>query len=194
MIARLVRSAGIASLLVLAACSSYLKIPASHPIARTDAGPTQANAAPAALNTRVGILPVGAEQAPVCQASQTCAALDAEQIPISCVKKVPYTNVLVPVGTTFEVLDPAGDFVCLDTGTVVNGKEVITCHGKELFSFQLRLANSACSGAELSVGTGQCDEGFGYDADQKCCAPISDGSVASTTVTVNLGACPLPNP
>ncbi len=192
--ARLVQSAGVASLLVLAACSSYLKIPVSQPIARTDAGPTQANAAPAALNTRVGILPAGAEQAPVCQAAQTCAALDAEQIPIACVKKIPYTNVLVPVGTTFEVVDPAADFMCLDTGTMVNGKEVLTCHGQELFSFQLRLSNPACSGAGLSVGTGQCDVGFGYDTDQKCCAPIGDGSVASTIVTVSLGACPLPNP
>ncbi len=133
-------------------------------------------------------------QAPICQASQTCAGLDAEQIPLSCVKKVPYTNVLIPQGTTFQVQDPSGDFLCLDTGVVVNGKEVITCHGKELYSFQLQLTNPGCTGATLATGTGQCDDGFGYDASQKCCTPINAASAGSTIVTVNLGACPLPNP
>ncbi len=135
----------------------------------------------------------GAAPAPICQAASTCAAADAEQIPLSCVKKVPYTNVLVPPGTAFEVLDKSGDFSCIDSGMLLNGKEVITCHGTELFAFQLQLTNPACAGSPLAVGTGQCDDGYGYDAALKCCAPVGDGPAGSTTVTINLGACPLPN-
>ncbi len=194
MIARLVRSAGAVSLLLLAACSSFVKFPNSAPLARAlAAGPTQAEMARDTL-AQASARPVGAIRAPICQASQTCAALDAEQIPLSCVKKVPYTNVLVPVGSTFEVVDQSGDFVCLDTGVVANGKEVITCHGTELYSFQLRLTNTACSGATLKTGTGQCDDGYGFDTEQKCCAPVGADTANSTIVTVNLGACPLPNP
>ncbi len=137
-------------------------------------------------------LGVGAMNAPICQAASTCAAADAEQMPVACVKKVPYTNVLVPPGTSFVVLDTTGSFACEDSGVLVNGKEVLTCHGKELFSFQLQLSNPSCSA--LALGTSQCDQGYGYDASQKCCAPLGNGPAGSTVVTVNLGACPLPGP
>ncbi len=195
MIPKLLRFAEITSLLLLAACSSFVSSITSNPIARNlRAGPTQADVAPSTINAVASSLPLGAVEAPLCQASETCAALDAEQIPLSCVKKVPYTNVLVPVGTTFEVLDQSGDFMCLDTGVVVNGKEVLSCHGTELYSFQLRLTNTACTGTSLATGTGQCEDGYGYDAEQKCCTPLSGASTGSTIVSVNLGACPLPNP
>ncbi len=195
MVARLFLFAGTASLLVLAACTSLANLQALGPVSSPLAGgPTQANGALDGLGAQPTALTIGAKQAPICQASETCAALDAVQIPLSCVKKVPYTNVLVPVGTSFEVLDQSGDFMCLDTGVVVNDKEVLTCHGKELYSFQLRLTNASCTDASLATGTGQCDDGYGYDAGQKCCAPVTSTSAGSTTVTVNLGACPLPNP
>ncbi len=192
---RLFRLTLAASLFLVAGCTSFVKMGSPDLLTRTQpGGATHAAVAPEGLATQPSSVSVGVEQAPVCQASLTCAALDAEQIPLSCVKKVPYTNVLVPQGTTFEVVDQSGDFVCLDTGVVVNGKEVLTCHGTQLYSFQLRLTNAACSDATLAVGTGQCDDGFGYDAEQKCCAPLSNGSAGSTIVTVSLGACPVPNP
>lgn len=134
-----------------------------------------------------------APQVPICQAADTCQALDAVQMPLDCVKKVPYTNVLVPLGTKFEVQDQSGAFICDDTGTVVNGKEVVTCHGKELFSFQLKLTNAACNGANLQTDTGQCQQGYGYDAAKNCCSPASGGADGFAMVTVNLGGCPLPN-
>ena len=190
MTGRIILLAGTVSLL-LAACSSFVTLSAPNPIPRTlAAGPTQAGPAPAAPNGEASALAVGNVQAAICRASETCAALNAEQIPLSCVKKVPYTNVLVPVGTTFEVLDQSGDFMCLDTGVLVNGKEVLTCHGAQLYSFQLRLTNAACSGASLTAGTGQCDDGYGYDSAQKCCAAMGSASAGATVVTVNLGACP----
>ena len=75
---------------------------------------------------------------------------------------------------------------------VVDGKTVITCFGKELYRFDLKLTNTACGGASLQTGTGQCQEGYGFDAAQQCCAPVGGDSAGSVVVSVELGACPLP--
>jgi hypothetical protein len=130
--------------------------------------------------------------APMCQPGTSCQVPTAEQNQIECVNKVPYTNVLVEPGTTFEVLDKSGDFTCNDSGTVVDGKMVISCYGKELYSFDLKLTNPACGGANLQTGTGQCADGYGYDGSQQCCAPVGGDTAGSTVVSVELGACPLP--
>ncbi len=179
--------------LIAAGCSTSFiqtQAPASG-VPTLNVGSTNPQGAPGQTNAPVATGENSTGQLPICQATASCAALNAEQIPLSCVKKVPYTNVLVPKGTTFQVLDNTGEFACADSGVVVNDKQVITCHGKELFSFQLKLSNASCGGS-LQAGTGQCQDGYGYDAAQQCCAPVSaDGSA---TVTVNLGACPLPNP
>ena len=177
------------------ACSSaYVRTPTvSTRVPALSAGVANADVAtvqPGIVNTGAG---AALSQAPLCAASAICAALDGVQIPLGCVKKVPYTNVLIPRGTTFEVLDKTGDFSCIDTGVVSNGKEVLTCHGKQLYAFQLRLTNAACAGAALPTGTGQCDDGYGYDATAKCCLPVTASEAGSTTVTINLGACPLPS-
>ena len=131
--------------------------------------------------------------APVCQSATSCEAPIAVQYEIDCTKKIPYTNVVVPAGTTFEVVDKSGNFSCADSGQVVNGKDVIACHGTQLQSFDLKLTNPSCGGGTLDTGTGQCQDGFGFDAAQKCCAPLSAGAGGSTTVTVDLKACPLPH-
>jgi len=99
----------------------------------------------------------------------------------------------VEPGTAFEVLDKSGDFTCNDSGTVVDGKTVITCFGKELNSFDLKLTNGACGGAKLEKGTGRCQEGFGLDSAQQCCAPLGGDASGSVVVTVDLGPCPLPH-
>jgi hypothetical protein len=132
--------------------------------------------------------------APACQAATSCAApvveeMDTEKLKTYCVKKIPYQNVLVPPGTTFEVLDTTGEFKCADSGTVVDGKTVISCHGKDKWTYELKLINSACGASTLTTGTGQCQEGLGYDAAQNCCAPLTGGDSGSVTIKVNLGNC-----
>ena len=104
------------------------------------------------------------QSAPVCQSGTACQVPTARQNQIDCVNKMPYTNVLVEPGTSFEVLDKSGDFTCNDSGAVVDGKTVITCFGKELYRFDLKLTNTACGGANLQTGTGQCQDGYGFDA------------------------------
>jgi hypothetical protein len=107
------------------------------------------------------------------------------------VQKIPYINIPIDAGVTWEALSP-DKLTCQDTGAVVEGKHIITCHGTELWTSELRLTNSACGGSTtLATGTGQCPDGFGYDAAQLCCAPLTGGASASTTIKVNMGGCPV---
>ena len=174
-----------------AACSSAPQQAAAPSIPQSVAD-TPAPLATAAPNVPPPAPAGGGSLAPVCQGSASCVAPVAEQHQVDCVKKVPYTNVSVPPGTTFEVLDKSGNFNCADSGMVVNGKEVLTCHGTQLLSFDLKLTNTSCGGGTLQTGTNQCQQGYGYDAAQNCCAPVTGDSGGSTTVRVDLGACPLP--
>jgi hypothetical protein len=154
--------------------------------APTAAAPTQPPSAAAGQ-------PVAAVQfAPICQTGTACQVPTAEQHQIGCVNKMPYTNVLVPPGTSFEVLDKSGDFTCNDSGLVADGKQVITCFGRELYRFDLKLTSSVCGAGNLQTGTGQCQDGYGFDASQQCCAPVGGASAGSGVVSVELGACPLP--
>jgi len=133
--------------------------------------------------------------APACQAITSCAAPDVKEIAGDqnyCVEKIPYQNISVAPGTTFESLDSKGEFKCQDSGTVVDGKNILTCTGKELTAYDLKLTNSACAANALATGTSQCQEGQGYDAAQNCCAPLTDTSAGSVTIKVNMGACPGP--
>ena len=129
--------------------------------------------------------------APACQSANSCAAPDVPDTDVAnkyCVTKIPYVNISVPPGTTFESLDSTGELRCQDSGTVVDGMEILTCYGKELTTYQLKLTNSTCSAASLQTGTGQCPDGQGFDAANNCCAPLSEGG--STIINVNIGACP----
>ncbi len=168
--------AGIALLTILAA-AACAPAATSAPAANVPTANQPAAAAPAV---------------PLCKAATTCQAPVAELHKIDCANKVPYTNVLVPAGTNFEVVDKSGNFTCNDSGNVVDGKTVLTCYGTQLQTFDLKLTNGACGGAALTTGTGQCQQGYGYDAAQNCCAPTGGDQAGSTTVHVDLGGCPLP--
>jgi hypothetical protein len=131
--------------------------------------------------------------APACQAGASCAApavKDTAANETYCVQKAPYQNISVMTGTTFESLDPSGELKCQNSGTVVDGKDVITCTGKQLWTYELKLTNSACAANALATGSGQCQDGLGYDAVQNCCAPLAATDTGSITIKVNIGACP----
>jgi hypothetical protein len=178
--------------LVLAACAPASQPPVAEipPAVAQQAQPAEAAAGAAQ--------PAAAVAAPICATSGTSCtvpdATDTEPLETYCVRKVPYQNILVPDGTTFEVLDRSGDSSCYDQNTFVDGKRVIACTGKELYSFQVKLTNPSCGGSSLATGTGQCQDGYGYDAAQQCCAPLGSDSAGSVTITLNMGACPLPQP
>jgi len=184
--------AGLLVVLLSAACA-----PAAQPPAQVAPPPVQPQVQPADAASGAQE-PAAAVAAPLCASGGgSCAApevSDTEPLDTYCVRKIPYQNILVPDGTTFEVLDKSGDYQCYDQNTFVDGKRVIACTGKELFAYQLKLTNSACGGGDLVTGTGQCQDGYGFDTAQQCCAPVGSGDGGSVTITVNMGACPLPQP
>lgn len=109
-----------------------------------------------------------------------------------CVEKVPYAVMAVPAGTTYESQDAGME--CIDQATA-DGSLRITCHskeGKELWSYNLKVCNGACKAPSLQMGTGQCPEGYGFDAANQCCAmPPAAGEEAGCVIyRVDIGACP----
>ncbi len=153
-----------------------------------------ASAAPAEVAPPEGAAPAQSF-APACQAAASCAApavADTAAIDTFCVQKIPYQNIFLEPGTTFESLDPKGELKCQDSGTVVDGKNIISCTSKELWTYELKLTNTACSAGTLASGASQCQAGLGYDAAQNCCAPLPSGDGGSVVIKINMGACPLP--
>ena len=149
------------------------------------------NAAPAEI---VPTQPLATVQsfAPVCQVVASCVTPAVQDIPADktyCVQKIPYQNIMVDEGVTVEVLDPS-KLVCVDNGTIVDGKHVIECHGAPLWTSEVKLTKTACGSTNLVAGASQCQPGLGYDAAQNCCAPLTATDSGSVTIQVNLGACP----
>jgi hypothetical protein len=137
--------------------------------------------------------PTQPQYAPFCEAAPAgCEAPTVELLDNKyCIEKVPYAIMAVPAGTTYESLDP--DMVCVDQ-MHSDGNLRISCHSvssKQLWSYDLKLCNDACSAPALQVGTGQCPDGYGFDAANQCCAAPSPASGdGCTTYRVDLGACP----
>jgi hypothetical protein len=155
--------------------------------------PTQAPppAPPVEAPTQQQLPPTVQVFAPACPAV-SCAApdvQDTEALQGYCVKKIRYQNILIDPGVTFEVLNPA-TLTCVDNAAVADGKRVIECHGTPLWTTEVKLTNTACGATNLVVDPNQCQNGFGYDAAQGCCAPLSGAGNASVTIKVNMGDCP----
>jgi len=176
--------------LFISACGS--PAPTAQP--PVEPAPTQAPAQPEPAPTEPpAALPAATVQtfAPACQAAAPCAAPAVKDTVASdryCVEKVPYQNILLDDGVTFEVLDPA-NLTCADNGTMAEGKHVIECHGSPAWKTQVKFTNTACSAPSLQTGAAQCQAGLGYDAANNCCAPMPAAASGSVTITVNMGAC-----
>jgi hypothetical protein len=97
--------------------------------------------------------PVAAE--PAVEAAPPLVAADTAASETYCVNKIPYQNILLDEGVTFESLDTSGELQCKDSGTDVEGKNVITCTGKQLWTYELKLVNSSSS-AVIKVNMGAC--------------------------------------
>jgi hypothetical protein len=76
-----------------------------------------------------------------------------------CVTKIPYQNLFLDSSITFEPQDPSGELKCADSGTQVDGKNVITCTGKELWTYELKLTDTSNSSSTvIKVNMGACPE------------------------------------
>src|SRR5512141_1314963 len=81
------------------ACSTAAPAPTAAPSVPQAVIPATVQPAPTVAPS---VPQTGGASAPICQTTTSCQALKADQAQIGCVKKVPYTNVSVPPGTTFE--------------------------------------------------------------------------------------------
>ena len=128
--------------------------------------------------------------APVCATDPliaACAPPSAQTLDRFCVEKIPYTLVAMPIGTTFEPVDPL--LICKDEG-IRGGSQVISCHSsQELYTFDLVVCNSACSVSSLQVDGNQCANGFGFSETGQCCWPIPGDDEGCALVHVEIGAC-----
>ena len=188
----------LATLFLLTACGG--SAPAEPAPAVEQPPVTEPTVAPAPVEPTQVVEPPAPEPtqpqyAPFCDAAPAgCEAPTVEMLDNKyCVEKVPYAIMSVPAGTTYESLDP--DFQCVDQ-MHSDGNLRVTCHsvtGKELLSYDIKVCNGACTAPALQMGTGQCPEGYGYDAASMCCAAPSPASGdGCTTFTVDLGGCPDP--
>jgi hypothetical protein len=184
----------VATLFLLAACGGGAPAepaPATEAPAAVEPAPVEPTQPPEPAAPE----PTQPQYAPLCEAAPTgCEAPTVEMLDNKyCVEKVPYAIMSVPAGTTYESLDP--DMDCVDQ-MHSDGSLRITCHSvtsKQLISYDLKVCNGSCTAPALQMGTGQCQEGYGYDAANQCCAaPAPAGSDGCTTYRVDLGACPEP--
>ena len=191
----------VAALMLLTACGGATPpepAPVEQPPAVQPAAPATQPPAPAPTEppAPAPAEPSAPQYAPFCQAAPagTCEAPTVEMIDNKfCIEKVPYAIMAVPAGTTYTSQN--ADMQCVDE--MVGDSMRITCHSassKELWSYDLQVCNSACATApNLQMGTGQCPEGYGFDAASQCCAAPSPASSAGCiTYKVDIGACPEP--
>jgi len=103
-----------------------------------------------------------------------------------CTTGVPYTTYLMPKDATFEPMSP--DFKCTLAGEK-NGKSLVTCSGKPLFAFDLKV----CMPVDLpplDMQSDKCSSGNGFDEKNQCCAappPENAGCVIFKTGTTGCG-------
>jgi hypothetical protein len=116
-----------------------------------------------------------------------CSAPKVETLSKSCIKKVPYTLVALPPGTTFETVETG--LTCKDEGLRA-GEQNISCTGQELISYKLKVCNPACFAASLETGTDHCPDGYGYSSAAGCCSSTSDLGDGCVVYKVDIGACP----
>jgi hypothetical protein len=184
-----------AAVLLLAACG---RLPATaEPTATVERPPVEEPTAAPPTTAPVEPSPVEPtptqpQYAPFCEVAPSgCEAPTVTMLDNKyCVEKVPYAIMSVPAGTTYKSEEM--DFQCRDQ-MHSDGTMRVTCHsvtGKQLWSFELQVCNSACSVPVLQMGTGQCPEGYGYDEANMCCAaPPPASSDGCTVYQVDLGAC-----
>jgi hypothetical protein len=145
---------------------------------------------PATEPPPVIVEPTQPQYAPFCQAAP--AACEPPTIEMRdnkyCVKKQVYAIMAAPAGTTYEPIDPG--LTCSHQMTA-DGTMRIQCQAdKPLWTYQLKVCNSACSAPALAMDTGQCPAGYGFDATNQCCAsPAAGGGDGCTIYKVEVGNC-----
>jgi hypothetical protein len=100
-----------------------------------------------------------------------------------CVEKKPYTAVSIPQGASFESLSPA--MSCIEE-TTSNGRAVISCTGRQLYSYPLKVCSPL---PVLESASEKCGADFSYDPAGQCCRPAPAADTGCVVFKVDLKAC-----
>jgi len=176
------------SMLILSACNSIF-VPAITPTSVPTAMLLPTNPPPP-IQTVAASPTASVQSAPLCTVdplASACTPPLVEERDKFCVKKVPYVLMALPVGTTFQ---PAESGLNCTDESVRDGKQMVSCTGARLNSYDLKVCNSTCSAAApLATGTGQCPDGYGYNAAAACCWPMPAPDAGCILFTVDIGSC-----
>jgi tRNA A-37 threonylcarbamoyl transferase component Bud32 len=122
--------------------------------------------------------------APACDAGMIIPAPKVEETNKVCVTKIPYTALRIPEGSIFTPLDPA--LKCIEE-TTKDGFTVISCTGKPLFSFDLKV----CKPPKLSQDELlQCPQNATFNSADQCCAAVPPKEAGCTIFKVDIRGCP----
>jgi serine/threonine protein kinase len=147
------------------------------PVVLATSAPTQAPEAsatftlvPATATTVLTETPASTEAvfAPACQPG-VVSPLPTPAVRLynqGCTKKVPYSVITVPQGSTFTSLSP--DLTCT-SGSTAGNKLQIVCQAPNPYSYDLKVCSPQPT-LTASVNTAQCQQGTNYDAANQCCA------------------------
>jgi serine/threonine protein kinase len=121
--------------------------------------------------------------APACAAGIVIPTPVIKETNKSCVQKVSYTSISIPEGATFESLSP--ELSCA-IETTRNGQNIISCTGKQLFSYNLKVCVPP---VVSSADSGKCDQGTTFESANQCCLPTPSDGAGCTLIKVDLRAC-----
>jgi serine/threonine-protein kinase len=150
--------------------------------ASPQAEPTLAPTLPPATATEV-VAASPQPFAPACAAGIAIPTPEVKETNKACIEKVPYTSISVPTGATFE--SPKPEFTCRVSATS-NGKDIITCTGKQSFSYNLKVCVPP---VVSSADAGKCVQGSTFDSANQCCVAAPPNGAGCTTFKVDLKAC-----
>ena len=124
--------------------------------------------------------------APVC-GSGVVSAIPTPAIQLfnrGCTKKVPYSILTIPQGSTFTSQSP--DLTCTTIGQS-GDKMQITCQAQNPYSYGLKVCSPPPTSI-ASVSPGQCQQGTNYDTANQCCA-VPQPDAGCTVYQVDLKTC-----
>jgi hypothetical protein len=121
--------------------------------------------------------------APACAAGIAVPTPVVKETNKACVKKIPYTALSIPEGAKYESLNP--EFTCA-IETTNNGKSIISCTGRQSFSFKLKVCVPP---VVSSADSGKCAQGSTFDSSNQCCLVTPPEEAGCSIVKVDLRAC-----
>jgi hypothetical protein len=177
-------------ILLVIACLSIGCLTVAVPVNTPTPPPTTTS--PLILPSQTSVIlpsPTSIPLAPLCSEDPLTGACPTPKVGTLskfCVKKLPYTLLGTPPGSTYEVMDSR--MTCKDEGIRGEVRQV-SCTGQQLYSFEIKVCDTACYAAQLKTGTGQCPDGYGYSAGAGCCWPTSALEAGCVIYKVDIGAC-----